>query len=98
MINKILFHCVCVCVCACVCACTDAIFFVLEKNCRRNMDEEDPNGRELRSLLNDQNDVENENWNEGVQSFLNFYRNNFHFKLPIWRKTLSNQSNYPLHF
>lgn len=47
-------------------------FFVLEKNCRRNVDEEDPNGNELSSLLNDQNDVENENWNEGVQSFMIF--------------------------
>ena len=97
MINKILFHCVCVCVYVSV---PMQFCFVLEKNCRRNVDEEDPTGSELSSLLNDQNDVENENWNEGVQSFMIFYRNNFHFKSLIRRKTVSNQSmNYPtIHF
>ena len=70
-------------------------FFVFEITCRRNEDEENPNGSELSSLLHDQNDVENDNWKEGVQSFMIFYRNNFHFKLPIRHKTLSNQS---IHF
>ena len=59
----------CVCVRACFFTCS-IYFFVLEIKCRRNVDEEDPNESELSSLLNDQNDVKNDNWKEGVQSFM----------------------------